>query len=572
MHLTIGSVIRMLLPDGVVPGANKKVWDRCPFWAPDVFALAATIAELSSCYAEPGLALSRNMIERKAKIARAERAEIEGAAWSSKLGVPAYVEGLWSKLIKAWDEPLCKGAGEGLVWKQVALELLAIADEACSSMGYIPDAANRMASAAFDEFLAPKRGRTPAIWLPNSLAAMVPPDIACVLPKAMTPEVGCTLRSLSHNLALLPGIGVVKAEWYIGSVNINPAKITTSDRNEEIDINAQNDHALNLLLIPFPYVVNASDFFQSRARTNDADGSFQIRQAWLNRGSRKLSVRELAKFVGQLIDSAERDVGVVHGIVFPEAALDRRLGLGLAKQLAKDRPSIELLICGALTSEPDDRRNEALLFRLSGGEVLSYVQSKHHRWRVDSRQIRQYQLGSALDPNSSWWEHIDLHDRRLQFGLNRHEAVVAALVCEDLARQDPVLPVIRSIGPSLVVALLMDGPQLASRWSARYATVLAEDPGSSVLTLTSLGLINRSLPPGEIVRRVVGLWKDRDGPAIELVLPECHHGLLLSLSRHAATQRTLDLRSDGGSVVEYRLSGIRSVKLDDSPAWLDRTV
>jgi hypothetical protein len=46
----------------------------------------------------------------------------------------------------------------------------------------------------------------------------------------------------------------------------------------------------------------------------------------------------------------------------------------------------------------------------------------------------------------------------------------------------------------LLIALLMDGPQLKSRWSGRYAGVLAEDPGSSVLTLTSLGMALRSRP------------------------------------------------------------------------------
>jgi 5-methylcytosine-specific restriction enzyme A len=50
----------------------------------------------------------------------------------------------------------------------------------------------------------------------------------------------------------------------------------------------------------------------------------------------------------------------------------------------------------------------------------------------------------------------------------------------------------RSVGPNLVVALLMDGPQLTARWPARYASVLADDPGSSVLTLTSLGMCLRS--------------------------------------------------------------------------------
>ena len=38
--------------------------------------------------------------------------------------------------------------------------------------------------------------------------------------------------------------------------------------------------------------------------------------------------------------------------------------------------------------------------------------------------------------------------------------------------------------------------------------MLADDPGSSVLTLTSHGMVERSRPPGRDASRVVALWKD----------------------------------------------------------------
>ena len=47
----------------------------------------------------------------------------------------------------------------------------------------------------------------------------------------------------------------------------------------------------------------------------------------------------------------------------------------------------------------------------------------------------------------------------------------------DLAQPDPVASIIRQVGPSLVIGLLLDGPQLAERWPARYASVFADDPG-----------------------------------------------------------------------------------------------
>lgn len=158
------------------------------------------------------------------------------------------------------------------------------------------------------------------------------------------------------------------------------------------------------------------------------------------------------------------------------------------------------------------------------------------------------------------------------FGLSRHEAVIAALVCEDLARFDPVIPVLNAVGPNLVVALLMDGPQFHGRWSGRYATVLAEDPGSAVLTLTCLGMVRRWGTPGEDAPRIVGLWKSRRDPAVQLTLPHGAHALVLALASSESGQRTLDLRQgpETGVAVEYRLAGLRAVALRTPPDWLER--
>src|SRR5262245_18099368 len=102
---------------------------------------------------------------------------------------------------------------------------------------------------------------------------------------------------------------------------------------------------------------------------------------------------------------------------------------------------------------------------------------------------------------------------------------IAPLVCDDLARLEPVPEVLRSIGPSLVVTLLLDGPQLASRWTARYASVLVDDPGSAVCTLTAYGTVERSHPDGFPPSRVVALWKDPKGGVIEIELEPGAQGL-----------------------------------------------
>src|SRR5207237_10901568 len=102
----------------------------------------------------------------------------------------------------------------------------------------------------------------------------------------------------------------------------------------------------------------------------------------------------------------------------------------------------------------------------------------------------------------------------------------STLVCEDLARIDPVQAALRAVGPNLVIVLLMDGPQFERRWPGRYATVLADDPGCAVLTLTSLGMVRRSTVPGDDDCREIALWKESPSSAArELKLPKGAHGL-----------------------------------------------
>ena len=134
----------------------------------------------------------------------------------------------------------------------------------------------------------------------------------------------------------------------------------------------------------------------------------------------------------------------------------------------------------------DSKRQELL-------NGLGLKQAKHHRWYVDRPQIVSHQLAGALSSSRGVWENIDLPGRLLHF-VTLNPITWSVLICEDLARQEPAADLIRAVGPNLLIALLMDGPQMSSRWPARYAAVLAEDPGTSVLTLTSLGMAERSRP------------------------------------------------------------------------------
>ncbi|RMH16819.1 MAG: hypothetical protein D6696_17345, partial [Acidobacteria bacterium] len=191
-------------------------------------------------------------------------------------------------------------------------------------------------------------------------------------------------------------------------------------------------------------------------------------------------------------------------------------------------------------------------------------QHKHHRWRLDRSQIETYGLGGHLSAEKLWWEHVRLGERSLNFVSLSPWLSLCVLVCEDLAQQEPVARMVRAVGPNLVIAVLMDGPQLLTRWPARYATVLADDPGSSVLTLTSLGMCRRSVPPGRSPSRVIALWKDaspHSRGAQEIAIGQGADGVVLNLLVELEEEWTADGRSDCGVAGRPVLVGAYDVKL-----------
>jgi len=198
--------------------------------------------------------------------------------------------------------------------------------------------------------------------------------------------------------------------------------------------------------------------------------------------------------------------------------------------------------------------------RLSFPSLPDVVQKKHHPWKLDENQVIQYGLGGVLSPYREWWEYVDCTDRHLSFISVSEDLVMCALVCEDLARPDPVANIVRAVGPNLVIALLMDGPQTKERWAARYATVLADDPGCSVLSLTSLGMAQLSRPKTPPSRsRIVALWKDRFNGATEIELPPGADAIAVSLSTRHDEEFTADGRGDGGTAVFPILSGVHPI-------------
>jgi hypothetical protein len=563
--LSVLDIIKIVLPDGSV-GPNR--WNKVCEWPPDLFAAVATITERSGLYSQQaftaywsdGFALTDQWIED---------VRDAGREWADTGLPPNRVRTLWRDLVHKHGKARIDDASPGaLQWKQIVFDLLVIADEACSGIGFLPEASrvSVIQYCVYDDYAAWSKhssdnpdhlGGDLLPHLPVSLCIRVPPSLLCVQPKTTTPSVGCTLRSLTHNLALLPGVANVRTWWHAG------------------DETREHNNPFNLLVVPFPFSIPGRSFspvdgcFPGEARdrvfTLDPD-------KWMNREPAKwtsgVSATDFATFLCGLIDTAKSELEPVHAIVLPETAIRNELADAVADILAATT-DLDLLVTGVSSGGDGVGRNLAAIYRFRNHKVLQRsFQSKHHRWCLDGNQIRRYQLGHVLDPHCKWWEQINVSDRACYITSFRSYAALSVLVCEDLARYDPVLTVMNAIGPNLVIALLMDGPQLEKRWPGRYATALADDPGSAVLTITSLGMVSRSRNPGEEQNREIALWKEPNGQAQVLKLPKGSHGLLLTLTNRLVEQFTLDGRGDGKMSMQFALGGAHGIAHPDPPAWI----
>jgi hypothetical protein len=309
---------------------------------------------------------------------------------------------------------------------------------------------------------------------------------------------------------------------------------------------------MNLLLLPWPLKVEASQFVvhaqsnEHRCALPEPYGFFRFCPA--------IDPATAAGEVDAALERAIRTVGHIDAIVLPELALTVGAFDAVRASVTARAPGI-LLISGVWGRAGNDRHpsnhlSASVPTANVGGEGFrqQVTQRKHHRWCLDRDQIDQYELAGVLDRARLWWEHSEAAARELNFVTVHDWLTFCPLICEDLARQDPAADVIRAVGPNLVIALLMDGPQLPSRWPGRYASILAEDPGSSVLTLTSLGMSERSKPKEGFVprNRVIGLWRDAINGEKQLELPDDADALVLSIAPELREEWTADGRRDGG--------------------------
>lgn len=548
------------------PRATVPSYSLCPIWPPDLFAVIGTIVDRSGCYTEASP--DRNNLP--SHLTYLSEVKALAAAWGiGMLDVPPKVQLLWQTLISECGTlPLSEVTKNSLA-VAVLLQLFAIADEACAGMGWDSNTGGNTVNEfiryvlfnATDPSLL--GGFPPLPYWPNSLCGMVSPDHVVVLPKSITTSKGCTIRSLSHHLALLPCRTMLEPEWLVSTRHPDP-----SDKDE-----------LRLLLVPFPYDIPKSSFKLTFPRTPMLGKAyhpafFSLRPRWLSVGkARRVDGKSLAvNLVKPLIRRAKRQAGgkTPHGIVLPECALTPEVANDLVAELAGS--GIEFLITGVL----DDNKKTGQTFNkartyviVNRNRALVREQNKHHRWRVDREQAKSYGLTLDNDPdNGQWWEDIDVTSRKLPFYAVREDMSMVTLICEDLARMEPAMNAIRAVGPNLVVALLMDGPQLGHRWPARYASVLADEPGCAVLSLTCAATVDMSndryyKDTGTTSSRTVARWTQsaEGGKSVNINLDPEHQGVLLTLKSSPKHQTTLDNRGDEGQSRELSHASNVSLKI-----------
>ncbi len=447
--------------------------------------------------------------------------------------VPQRVAELWKSLLSHWSIKLMDtdvNQAEGLQREiaETLLQLMAIADESCVLVGFAHMSSNGVDS--FNQSAINNLSSTQN----SSLCQQIQPSRLSVLPKSHTPQTGFTIRSLSHHLAMYSG--EMRPRW------------------EKVPLQTK-DKKLNLLLVPFPYDIAPKGFLPFDLRAQKMPGKYGYFTFDLKAGN--TGAEDIKALLEEIFQKAKLKGRHIDVVVFPELALTEHQ-LADAREFLSQKSlqdtQIRLLLCGVGEKANASRSgsNRAHFELVLPNETIAWKrQSKHHRWQLDKSQIDRYgftALQPALD-SQLWWECIDLNHRDLSILACSPLLTLCVLICEDLARPDPVGELVRAIGPNLIIALLADAPQLVNRWPGKYASVLSDDPGSSVLTLTSLGMVKlsaskRSTKASKTDSRVVALWSQAGKRPRQIALQKGKRAVLLELEIENRTEYTADGRDD----------------------------
>ncbi len=563
-ELTVRTFLQFLAPSKV---RGKTM--LLPHWPPDAFAITMALLRRSGGY----LTVLREdwppvegEIDSGGATAWCREMRRLGSAWrkralNSRSRPPQIVYRWWDVVRESADLPV-EEIPTKIELCEALVKIAVAADEASeraglrvpSTSGYPEKAADEQVLRTFARRTTQRLHARSGSGGPASLCKEVDPSRLVVLPKLHTPQSGLTARSLSHHLALCDG-GKVQPLWF--NVQLHHPK-------DKADLEPQEGRShrtssLNLLVVPWPLEVLPREFRVVTSPTKDRDfGLFRYDPA-------RRDPNQISTWIDDLICTSEEQVGPVDGVILPESSVDEETFQILADTCHKKGA---FLAAGVRATAVDETsgvehavNSSALSLPVSEDEVIEIRQPKHHRWRLDRRQIQQYGIGSRLDPTKFWWEDTWVGPRVLWFFGVEDWLTATTLICEDLARLEPVSELIRAVGPNLVIALLMDGPQLEQRWPARYATVLADDPGCSVLTVTSLGMARLSRSQqGECGCRIVALWKDdKDGRNIPIELPQDKEAVVLCLAKEGREERTADQRLGPGRAYYPTLVGVHPV-------------
>ncbi|MEZ9120575.1 hypothetical protein [Vibrio cyclitrophicus] len=353
----------------------------------------------------------------------------------------------------------------------------------------------------------------------------------CVCLKTSVPQTGLTINNLTHNLTV-----------------IKPAVMPKMIVNK-VQKKGYDPKAYNVLFLPWPLEIPSSSFTKVVKPSVDMEGYFGLFDYHPTEDPK------LTGFISAII-SAIRKVGNIDVIVLPECAVnDKTFDSMKAILFEFFKESAPSLLSGVYGKDlgRDFSKNAARLAFI--GETKSFddlEQKKHHRWFLDRNQLRTYNLAGALDPGKKWWENIAI-DRRNLIALHTSDGVkLCPLICEDLARQEPVAQSVRAIGPNLVISLLLDGPQLKGRWPGKYSAVLSDDPGASVLSVTPLGMSLRSTGAGDPPSRGVALWSEPGNGSETLYVEDEGIGILLELEVNQEAMWTIDGRKKMKSVLRKK--------------------
>ncbi len=582
-ELTVGLAIQRMMPEGSYPffpleegsiagqasdESFKEHWGEPPLWPTDLFAVTAHLIYTSGLltYFEP----NPDHVDESGTyppcftVSKEEREECfaAGAAWAVKESVPNLVVTLWKILAKARKQSLraslnTRKGGPAPVWWAAAVKLILIADEACVGLGarsstehpdrWMIDQFEILNAAPFSGKKLPGTTAYRAERQRATFGVFSDPDVGCVQPKSRISSVGCNLRNITRNAAYIPHVGSVRCHWQ------QPIAQRLGEEADDLDV----------LIIPLPFEMRDEWIAQDGNSKPEPTkrprwGNFEIKQGWLEDEEKliELILGEFRKAVAVL--KTRGTSGALNGVVFPEYALTEPLFNRICSLLKMEEPGLEFAITGSSSNCEGETGNFVLTAMWPVDKApdapvddrfLLTSRRKHHRWKLSPSQLATYDLEGVLPSGSdgcSWWERHTIAQREIHFFHFRKTSVLTSMICEDLARSDPCHDILRAIGPNLLFALLMDGPQVEKRWPARYAATLADDPGTSVLTVTSMGLMDRTNKAGIFPdpAYTVAMWRDETGVTKALNLDENSKSVLLTLKPYRVEDQTIDGRAN----------------------------